>query len=252
LLSVVGLWIGGFGLPWNALLHLAPSDASAPGPRVGELWSLLLVSATLFAISGLSKARAPRAATDESSEARRVLNIRPSLIWIVALVAVLWFSGLGRDATAAAVAFIACGTMWLRMWLERSPRETRLLHRRILLAVIAVGVLVLWQRGALSGWGESFALWRDGWQRTWSALWWSAALLALLALVFSLTFTSAREVLRAYLAPRYSLRAMLSGTALAALAGLIIYGPAAPPLLATFTLGAIAHEVLGMPDEKLV
>jgi succinate dehydrogenase hydrophobic anchor subunit len=244
LLSIAGLWIGGFGLPWNALLHLTPPNASTPDARIGELWALLLISATLLAISGLSKARSSLTTRNENAEVRRVLNIRPSLIWIVVLVAMLWFSGLGRDATAATVALIACGAMWLRMWLEGSPRETRLLHRRIVLAVIAVGVLLLWQRGALGGWSESFTIWRDDWNEAWSEMWWSAAMLALLALVFAFTFTSAREVLRSYLAPRYSLRAMLGGTALASLAGLLIYGPAAPPLLATFTLGAIAHEIL--------
>jgi hypothetical protein len=51
--------------------------------------------------------------------------------------------------------------------------------------------------------------------------------------------------MRNYLATRYSLRAMLSATAVACVAGLVLFGPAAPPLLATFTLGALVHEVLG-------
>jgi hypothetical protein len=38
---------------------------------------------------------------------------------------------------------------------------------------------------------------------------------------------------------------MLGAVSLASVVGLVIYGPAAPSLLATFTLGAIAHELLG-------
>jgi hypothetical protein len=245
LLSAAGLWIGGFVMPWNALLRLAPADVSTPGARAGEVWSLLLISATLLAISGLSKARPQFGAAGPEFENRRVLNLRPSLIWVIAIVALLWAGGWGRDATSAALAFLACGAMWLRMWLERAPRETRLLHRRIVFGAVAAGVLLLWQRGALGGWGQSFALWQEDWQRAWQAVWWDVALIALLLLVFAFAFTGAREALRAYLTPRYSLRALLGATALAAVAGLLIYGPAAPPLLATFTLGAIAHEVLG-------
>jgi hypothetical protein len=74
------------------------------------------------------------------------------------------------------------------------------------------------------------------------------SLLALLCVVWAFSFTSARETMRIYLAPRYSLRAMLGATALASIAGLIVYGPAAPVLLSTFTLGAIAHELLGQPS----
>jgi uncharacterized integral membrane protein len=167
------------------------------------------------------------------------------LIWVIALIALLWASGGGHDATAAAIAFLACGVMWLRMWLERAPRETRLLHRRIVFGVIAVGVLLLWQRGVLGDWSQSLALWQESWQRAWQAVWWDGALIALLLLVFAFAFTNAREPMRSYLAARYSLRALLGATALASIAGLVVYGPAAPPLLATFTLGAIAHEVLG-------
>jgi hypothetical protein len=248
-LTVAGLKIGGFVLPWNSLLHLAPTDVSTPGTRAGEVWSLLLISASLLAISGLTKSQASKI-PDSEIPTRRVLNLRPAFIWVIALIAILWMSGWDDDGAMAIVALVAGLSMWLRMWLESAPREVRLRNRRIVFAVAAVGVLLLWQRGALVGWSESFTIWREGWENAWRATWWVGSLLALLALVWAFSFTGAREVLRNYLAPRYSLRALLGATALASVAGLVLYGPAAPPLLATFTLGAIIHEVLGAPSAQ--
>jgi hypothetical protein len=245
LLTVVGLKVGGFVMPWNALLRLVPAESADAAARAGELWSLLLISATLLAISGLSRTRHILEVAPSNQEARRVLNLRPTLIWVIAIVALLWASAWGGDTVMAVLALLAGGAMWLRMWLERAPRETRLLHRRIVFSTIAVGVLLLWQRGAMGDWAGSFAVWQEAWLRTWSALWWDAALGALLMLVFVFVFGGAREILRAYLSSRYSLRAMLGAVSLASVVGLVIYGPAAPSLLATFTLGAIAHELLG-------
>lgn len=247
LLSILGLKIGGFVLPWNALLHFAPLDASTPALRSGEMWSLLFVSATLLALSGLTKARAAQSA---GGEARRVLNLRPALMWAVAVVVILWLPAWGRDAAGATIALLACGAMWLRLWLERAPREVRLRNRRIVLGIAVVAVLLLWQRNSFTGWQGSFALWNEAWQATWHNAWWDGALFAFLCLLFAFTFTGARDVLRTYLTPRYSLRAMLGATALASVAGLLIYGPAAPPLLATFTLGALAYEVLGRSEKR--
>jgi hypothetical protein len=144
------------------------------------------------------------------------------------------------------VAAIGFGTMWVRLWLERAMPGERLRKRRWVIGGAAgLAVLLLWQRGGASLVESTLVAWWPQWQASWGAWWWSVALAATMAggLLF---LTSARTALRSYLEQRYSVRAMLSGAVMAAIAALLIFGPMGPPLISLYTLGAVLYEVRGL------
>jgi len=255
-LTALGLLIGGFSLPWNSLL--GTSLLSTAPARSGDIWSLLLISATLLGVAGLTHPTrdgaapvAPDGSTTElepdtttSAAPRRVINLRPAVLWMGVVLLLLGLSGLGRNPAAAMVALIGFGTMWLRLWLERHERPVRLKTRRSAVAVVALLALLLWQRGSAPLIEESLAAWWPGWLATWSLWWWDAALAA--TVVGAASFlTTARPALRAYVRSRYASRAMLAGASAAALAALLIFGTPGPPLIALYTLGAVLYEALG-------
>ncbi|HEX8235885.1 MAG TPA: hypothetical protein VF600_08010 [Abditibacteriaceae bacterium] len=245
LLTVFSLWVGGFAQPWNSLIgSLWPDAASLElsgnlPVRVGDFWALLLISATMLGVSSMTRVgRATQAVS-----ARRVLNVRPAATWMILVVLLLWHPSWGRNAPAALVALFGFGTMWFRLWSERAERLVRLRRRRWLLAgVVGLGVLLLWPRSSGS---QEVALldWWNAWVMSWQTPWWSIALAATLAGA-ALFLSPARWALREYLNLRYSSRAMLVGTAVAALVALLLFGPAGPPLVALYTLGSVLYEAL--------
>jgi hypothetical protein len=259
LLSFLGLWIGGFSLPWNALLGDSLLNMPAVAVRLGDVWALLLVSATLAGVAGLTSRRAARlpveatmgalasapapaeSVDDDSTIFRRVINLRPALFWMIGtfLLVAFW----GRNTSVAVVAAAGFGTMALRLGFERAPRATRVRWRRVV-AMLAVVVLLLWQRGSVPTVEQSLAAWWPYWLAQWSQWWWTVACVATVAGAIAF-LTTARGVLRGYLYTRYAMRASLSAAIAAALTALLIYGPMGPPLIALFTLGAVMYEVLG-------
>ena len=262
LLTIVAVWIGAFALPFNALLHLHAQQGSTPFTRVGDVWALLLISATLLGLAALTRAPAnfadaphpPReeeSAIEESSveessaQVRRAINVRPALLWAIAIIAILAVARWGNNFPAAVVAFIGLGALCLRLWFERAPREMRLTGRRIVIGfLIGAMVLLLWQRGGAPLVSSTLSAWWPQWLASWSEVWWSAAFVSTLILVLGSSLPRPRQTLRAYLLPRFSTRAMLGAGALAAVFGVLLLGPSAAPLLATFTLGAVVYESL--------
>jgi hypothetical protein len=278
-LTLFGVLVGGFALPWNALVGASlPGDTTA---RIGDFWSLLLISATLLGIASLTRVPRPNPSTSASRGARpdegerpgnkarfarlqsalldemedepvrnrrtparrRVLNVRPAVLWMIAVVLLLAW---GHNGAAVIVAVFAFGTLWLRLWLERAMAGERLRRRRWVIGGAAgLAVLLLWQRGGTSLIENTLVAWWPHWQAAWGAWWWGIALIATLSggLLF---VTSARAALRSYLEQRYSVRAMLAGAAVGAIASLAVFGPMGPPLIALYTLGAVFYEVLGL------
>ncbi len=251
-LTIVGLFVGGFALPWNSLLgQTVPEGATA---RAGDIWALLLISATLLGVGGMAQpsqrslsARTEYKSNDERPRRiRRVINLRPAALWMVAVLLILWMSSLGRNSGATLVALIAFGTLWLRLWLERSHRPERLRKRRWVLSfAIAFGFLLLLPQG-MPAIEDALADWWPRWLETWKLWWWNLALVATL-LGAGAFLTTARIALRNYLRVRYAMRAMLAGAMLAAVAALVIFGSFGPPLIALYTLGAVIFQVLGAP-----
>ena len=264
LLTIVGLFIGGFALPWNSLLSAPVIEGSTS--RVGDIWALLLISATLLGIGGMAQPSQrtlaqlaaepmPRRARDDDYEneeenvdrpSRRIINLRPAVIWMGGVLLLLWLAPLGHNAAAGVVALLGFGTLWARLWLERAERPQRLRKRRWIIAgAFAFGVLLLLPQGA-PGLENALAEWWPRWLDTWSDWWWNVALLAT-ALGAGAFLTNARVALRNYLRARYAMRAMLAGATVAAAAALIIFGSFGPPLIALYTLGAVIFQVLGAP-----
>lgn len=263
LLTIVGLLVGGFALPWNSLLG-TPILEGSPA-RAGDIWALLLISATLLGIGGMAQPsqrtlaqlaeeipRRLRSSYDDEDEAvtrpsRRIINLRPAVIWMTAVVLLISLAPLGHNAAAGFVAVLGFGTTWLRLWLEREERPQRLRRRRwVVAAALAIGIFLLLPQGA-PGIENALADWWPRWLDTWSDWWWNAALLAT-ALGAGAFLTSARIALRNYLRVRYAMRAMLDGAIVAAAAALLIFGSFGPPLIALYTLGAVIFQVLGAPS----
>jgi hypothetical protein len=245
LLTAFGLLIGGFAQPWNSLIGSLQSGAQAPTVggnlpvRVGDFWALLLISATMLGVSSMTRVGRAKQAVST----RRVLNVRPAAIWMVLVVLLLWHPSWGRNAPAALVALFGFGTMWLRLWSERSERLVRLRRRRwVLAAVLAVAVLLLWPRSSVAG-ETIFLDWWNSWMNSWQMPWWNLALAATVAGA-ALFLSPARWALREYLNVRFSARAMLGGTVVAATVALLLFGPAGPPLIALYTLGSVLYEAL--------
>jgi len=255
-LTLIGLWVGGFALPWNALLGDSLLEMQAVAVRLGDVWALLLISATLAGAAGLTSrhaARLPFQPTPESSRQhvtaydeeaapmRRVINLRPALFWMTAIALVLFF--WGRNAPCSIVAAIGFGVMALRLSFERAPRATRMRWKRVAVALSFV-CLLLWQRGSVPTFEQTVTAWWPHWVGQWSQWWWTMACLATFAGAVSFV-TGARGLLRSYLHTRYAMRAALSAATAAALAAMIIYGPMGPALIGLYTLGAVMYEVLG-------
>ncbi len=262
-LTIIGLLIGGFALPWNSLLGAPVLEGSAS--RSGDIWSLLLISATLLGIGGMAQpsqrtlaqlAAEPLLGRNRDGEydeedaqdrpSRRIINLRPTALWMVAVLLLLWLAPLGHNAAAGVVGLLGFGTFWLRLWLERAERPQRLRKRRWIIAgVFGLGILLLIPQGT-PGLETALAEWWPRWLATWSDWWWNVALLAT-ALGAGAFLTSARVALRNYLRVRYAMRAMLAGAVVSAAAALIIFGSFGPPLIALYTLGAVIFQVLGAP-----
>ena len=267
LLTVIAISIGSFVLPLNALLqHGAPLTASTPAPRVGDIWALLLISATLLGLAAMTRISASgvsqtpfemhdvnaphdtNAAPDAipaGLQVRRAMNVRPALFWAIGVFAILVASRWGNNFPMAIVASVGLGALCLRLWFERAPREMRLTSRRILIGIIVAGiVLLLWQRGGAPLVESTLAVWWPQWLASWGEVWWNCAFIATLILATGSLLPRPRAVLRAYLLPRFSTRAMLGATMMAATLGVLLIGPSAAPLLATFTLGAVVYEAM--------
>ncbi|MDQ3814190.1 MAG: hypothetical protein M3347_09605, partial [Armatimonadota bacterium] len=267
-LTALGLAIGGFALPWNSLL--GTSLLSTTPARAGDIWSLLLISATLLGTASLTapthRSAAPPLPDGEEADdlpgqsvhwrepaeddtaitasPRRVINLRPAFLWMLVVLLLLFLYRCGRNPAATTVALLGFGTMWVRLWLERHERPARLKMRRTVMAVVAIAALLLWQRNSTPLLEDTLAAWWPGWLATWSLWWWDVALAA--TLLGAVAFvTAARPALRHYLRSRYATRAMLAGAAAAALAALLIFGTPGPSLIALYTLGAVFYEVLG-------
>ena len=251
LLTIVGLVVGGFALPWNSLLGQPVLEGATE--RAGDIWALLLISATLLGVGGMAQpsqrslsARTEYQSADEERprRIRRVINLRPAALWMAAVLLILWQGGLGRNNGATLVALVAFSTLWLRLWLERSHRPERLRKRRWVLAfALALGFLLLLPQG-MPAIEDALADWWPRWLETWKLWWWNLALVATL-LGAGAFLTTARIALRNYLRVRYAMRAMLAGAMIAAVAALIIFGSFGPPLIALYTLGAVIFQVLG-------
>jgi hypothetical protein len=268
LLTIIGLFVGGFALPWNSLLGAPVLEGSTA--RAGDIWALLLISATLLGVGGMAqpsqrtlaqlaaepwprrtRSNGYRDAYDEEDNedrpSRRIINLRPAVIWMGGVLLLLWLPPFGFNAPASVVAFLGFGTLWLRLWLERAERPQRLRKRRwIIAAALALGLLLLLPKGA-PGVESALAQWWPRWLNTWTDWWWNLALLAT-ALGAGAFLTSARLALRNYLRVRYAMRAMLAGAVVAAAAALVIFGSYGPPLIALYTLGAVIFQVLGAPS----
>ncbi|MDF2439952.1 MAG: hypothetical protein JWN98_936 [Abditibacteriota bacterium] len=256
-LTVLGLIIGGFVLPWNETLHAAGHDAGrGNGPRVGDVWSLLWIGATLCAAAGLSRPRPSRRSLlysqstlgeSETRTVRRVVNVRPSLLWLAGVLVILWLCGGNTAATLVAV--VTFGLWALRVQLERLEREERLPRRRwVVIAAVALGVLLLWQRGG-SWWLQStLALWWPAWRATWSSLEWRWAFFAL-CLAGLVVALPGRHVLRAYLRDHYTSRLMLAATGAGGVVALLLFGPMGPVLLALYPAGALLYDLLDFPRD---
>jgi hypothetical protein len=245
LLTTFSLWVGGFAQPWNSLIGPLQTAAESPTvggslpERIGDLWALLLISATMLGVSSMTRV----GRTTQAVSARRVLNVRPAAIWMVAVVLLLWHPWWGRNAAAALVALLGFGTMWFRLWSERAERLVRLRRRRwVLAAVLALAILLLWPRSSGSQEVVLFEWW-NAWLASWHSPWWNIALAATL-IGAALFLAPARWALREYLNIRYSSRAMLGGTAVGAFVALLLFGPAGPPLVALYTLGSVLYEAL--------
>jgi hypothetical protein len=249
-LTVFALWIGSFALPLNSLLQRTIATGSTSSARIGDVWALLLISATLLGVAELTRISAHRAArlqmeSETLLAARRTINLRPALLWAIIVVAVVAASGWGANTAAAVIALIGLGALTLRLWLERAARAHRLRVRRATVsAVVALGVLLLWQRGGAPLVTDTLANWWPQWSASWQEAWWTLAFFATIILGAGSLLPRPRRILRAYLRERFSRRAMLGATLLAAIAGVLLIGPAAAPLLATFTLGAMVYEAL--------
>jgi hypothetical protein len=160
----------------------------------------------------------------------------------VLLVLQLW----AGNTAAVTVAVFGFGTLWLRLWLERAERPTRLRTRRTVIAVaVALVALLLSQRGGAPVIENVLTDWWPAWLATWRLWWWNVALAATVVGA-GLFLTAARATLRTYLWANYSSRAMLAGATIAALVSLFIFGPPGPPLIGLYTLGAVMYEALGM------
>jgi hypothetical protein len=251
LLTIVGLWSGGFALPWNALLGSTWGD----GARVPDYWALLLISATLLGVARLTRGVDSQREVQPNSEeivpeARRVLNLRPAAIWMILACGMLALGNWGHNAPAAWVAATAFGTMWFRLWLERAPRGERIRKRRwIFGGIAAFSALLLWQRGGWERFATALDSWWIGWQQGWSQPAWCVAFVVTLV-GLALFLTVSRPRLRDYLQSRYSSRAMLAGTLVASLVATALFGPMGLPLLALYTVGGVFFETLSAPDVK--
>lgn len=249
-LTVGALWIGAFALPLNGLLQRTAEAGSTPSARIGDVWALLFISATMLGLAELTRVSASRAArmnmrTEVPLAARRAINLRPALLWAIVIVAVLAASGWGANAPAAIIALIGLGALTSRLWLERAARAHRLRARRSAIGVVvALGVLLLWQRGGAPLVADALVNWWPQWSASWGETWWTLAFFATILLTAGGLLPHPRQVLRAYLLNRFSCRAMLGAALLAAVVGVLLIGPAAAPLLATFTLGAVVYEAL--------
>jgi succinate dehydrogenase hydrophobic anchor subunit len=119
-------------------------------------------------------------------------------------------------------------------------------RRRWIIGALALAVLLLWQRSATTPSTSVLAEWWYAWSASWQMPLWNVAFLATL-LAAGLFLSPARQLLREYLSTRFSMRAMLGATAVAASAALLFFGPAGPPLVALYTLGTVLYEALGRP-----
>ena len=254
LLTIVGLFVGGFALPWNSLLGQPVLEGATA--RAGDIWALLLISATLLGIGGMAQPSQRSLAARTEYEAdpddvrprrrRRVINLRPAALWMAAVLLILSLGSLGHNSGATVVAAVAFGTLWLRLWLERVHRAERLRRRRWVVAfALAFGFLLLLPQG-MPAIENALADWWPRWLETWTMWWWNLALMATL-LGAGAFLTSARIALRNYLRVRYAMRAMLAAAIAAAFVALIIFGSFGPPLIALYTLGAVIFQVLGAP-----
>lgn len=260
--TIVGLLLGGFALPWNSLLGDSLLLQPFIGTHLGDIWSLLFISATLAGIASLTQAplKTPPGAPSNSpagtkrtaggsrpnspapplaEDERRAINLRPANLWMIGSLAILLW---GRNGSAICIAVIAFGIMALRLGLERTPRATRLNLRRLTILMV-FALLLIWQRGD-AGLESALAWWWPHWLEQWSQWWWDLALLGTIAGA-ALFLGSARPYLRDYVAVRFSTRAMLNAATIAGLASLVIHGPMGPPLIAAYTLGAVIFEVIG-------
>jgi hypothetical protein len=249
-LTVLGLWFGGFVLPWNEALHTSwRGDVWQSTLRLGDVWALLLVSATMLGVAGLTQPRPRRRSVldDEetphirTAEVRRVINLRPVTIWMLAVLWLLWSGGNGAVLFVALVGFVALS---VRLWLVRLERRERLRRRRWTLAFAAAVLFLLgWQRGG--GWWLQSTLseWWPQWQMMWQSGWWRWALAAILGAAFWLS-TGARPILREYLQENYSTRLLLAATAVASIPALLLFGPMGPVLLSLYPAGAVMYDLL--------
>jgi len=252
-LAVLGLLLGGFALPWNTLFSISPLAFTDGAPtRLGDLGALLLISATLLGVSGLTRAVPKKLRDYETIESetqpyelgnvpRRVINLRPAGLWMIVVVLLLLWDSLGRNGNATLVAAIGFGTMWMRLWLERHEREVRLTWRRRVMIGVAFLAVLLLQRGGAPVMESALADWWPRWLASWQFWWWDVALISS-AVGAALFLSGARPILRDYLRTEYSSRAMLTGATFAAFAALILFGPSGPPLLGLYTLGAVIVE----------
>ena len=146
----------------------------------------------------------PKAAPEAALVPRRVINLRPALLWAIVVVAVLAASGWGANALMAMIAFIGLGALTLRLWLERAARVHRLRARRAAVgAIVALGVLLLWQRGGAPLLADALASWWPAWSASWQEVWWTLAFFATMFLAAGGLLPRPRQILRAYLQNRF-------------------------------------------------
>lgn len=244
--TIAGLIIGGFALPWNSIF----GDSLLQGPyvRSGDVWSLLLISATLLAIAGLTRSwyKGPAlpdpVADARARRARRVINLRPAGYWILCVLILLGWDRGGHNRLACLLAAISCGALWLRLWLQNHEPHIRVHWRRGIFVAIIV-VLLLWQHGGAGGFEQELAFWYQRWLATWQMPWWDAALLATL-LCMLLLLTTLRGALRIYLQTRYTTRAMITATLLGSAVALVFYGSYGAVLVAFYPLTGLFYELL--------
>lgn len=252
LLTLAGLLLSGFALPWNALLGDSPLESTA---RCGDWWALCLIGVTLLGVAGLTRARRPERepgdfgqhlpqtpapATSPLRLDRRVINLRPALGWMILVLAVLF---VARNGAAASVAILGFGAMAGRLWLDAGRAMRRRGRSAAFALVLAFGVLFLWQRGASEAALSALRDWWPQWKLSWHSLPWSAATLAILGGAWAFA-SGLRPALRAPLTENFAARAMLAGCAVAGVAALLIFGAPGLPIVASFPLGMVLREAM--------
>lgn len=242
---VFSLAAEGFSLPWNALLGAAEQNGAARG---GHVFALLVVSATLVGVAGLTRSWYKGPDLGDAAEyrrariLRRVINLRSAAYWMLLVPFLLWWERGANNGPAAVLALLTCGVMWLRLKLQHRERQVRSSWRRIV-AVMALVVLAVAQRNGAVAWEQLGAQWLPGWLATWRAPWWDIALVATVGAAAALV-ALARNPLRTYFETRYTSRAMISATLFGGVAALVIFGAYGPPLVAFYPLGAMLYEML--------